>query len=290
MRRRGPSSRPRVRLATVATLCAASFLALAPTVAAATMLDSSHLLGPAAPSDGGAPGSWGSNPDGGVLPPPPQKAPGGTDPGFADSVRNGFQDALVVAGLASAAVAGIGLAGFALVSRYISPKEALKNPQRAMLYGFVKGNPGVHLKRLSEEFHMKTSSILWHIRKLECAELVRSDRANGFRVFYPTEGGVEVRNVSRAVTALQNANAFALFGQLERTPGAGASPLADALGMHAGTARWHLKKLKEFGLVEEIPAADGARYLPTPLGRKAHASLSSAGSRPAPVPATPATA
>src|SRR5687768_1275213 len=130
-----------------------------------------------------------------------------------------------------------------------------------MLYGFVRGNPGVHLKRLSDEFHMKTSSILWHIRKLESAELVRSERANGFRVFYPTAGGVEVRNVSRAVTALQNPNAAALFAALEGAPAVAATPLhlSMALRMPTGTARWHLKKLREFGLVEEVAGPEGAR-------------------------------
>ena len=208
------------------------------------------------------------------------QAGAGAEPGFANNVRQSFQDELVVAGLATVTLAAVGLAGFALVTRYITPKEALKNPQRAMLYGFVRGNPGVHLKRLSEEFHMKTSSILWHIRKLESAELVRSERANGFRVFYPTAGGIEVRNVSRAVTALQNANATALFAALEREPGAPSARLAESLAMHAGTARWHLKKLKEFGLVEEVPGPEGARYLPTPLGCKAFASMSSPGHPP----------
>jgi predicted transcriptional regulator len=125
-----------------------------------------------------------------------------------------------------------------------------------MLYGFIRGNPGVHLKKLSEEFSMKTSSILWHIRKLECAELVRSERANGYRVFYPTEGGVAIKNVSRAVTALQNGNARALFQHI-----------------HPGTVRWHLKKLKEFQLVEEVARDEAVTYFATPLGHKSLQTL-----------------
>lgn len=204
-------------------------------------------------------------------------APGGPkdrrDPGFADRIAAAFDSSAVVAGVAVAASA-LGLGFFALVTRYISPKEALKNPQRAMLYGFVRGNPGVHLKKLSEEFAMKTSSILWHIRKLECAELVRSERANGFRVFYPVEGGIEMKRVSRAITALQNPNARALFESVERSRG-GVSPsqLATRLGIHAGTVRWHLRKLREFGLVDELLREDGSEVFATPLGRKALQTL-----------------
>lgn len=232
------------------------------------------------------------SPGDGSAPPvgkPREAAPGeGPGPGFAERLRQGFQDELVFAGLATVTFAAIGLLGVALVTRYITPKEALKNPQRAMLYGFVRGNPGVHLKRLSEEFHMKTSSILWHIRKLESAELVRSERSNGFRVFYPTAGGIEVRNVGRAVAALQNHNAHQLFMALAAHPGVGPMRLAESLAMHAGTARWHLKKLKEFGLVEEVPGPDGARYLPTPLGQKAFAAASQSSAGVVPSAAPPA--
>ena len=204
-------------------------------------------------------------------------APGGPkdqrDPGFADRIAAAFDDTALVAGFATVLASVIGLGSFALVTRYISPKEALKNPQRAMLYGFVRGNPGVHLKKLSEEFAMKTSSILWHIRKLESAELVRSERANGFRVFYPVEGGIEMKRVSRAITALQNPNARILFETLERRGGVSPQQLAARLSIHAGTVRWHLRKLRDFGLVEELVRDDGSQVFATPLGRKALQTL-----------------
>src|SRR5690349_3606302 len=129
----------RFRAARPILLAVALALAVAPTVLA---LQAGDPLG--------VPGSI-STPLSPQAPPPPptpiqppaSHSPGsgagvGAEPGFADSVRGGLQDALVVAGVTAAAVAGVGLAGFALVTRYITPKEALKNPQRAMLYGFVR--------------------------------------------------------------------------------------------------------------------------------------------------------
>ncbi|MEA3189856.1 MAG: hypothetical protein QOD77_438 [Thermoplasmata archaeon] len=216
---------------------------------------------------------------------PPVTDPGkGDDGGWADQVRAAFRDDSAMASLVTLSVAGLGVTAFGLVTRYISPKEALKNPQRAMLYGFIKGNPGVHLKKLSEEFAMKTSSILWHIRKLESAELVHSERANGYRVFYPTEGGIEVKKVSRATAALQNDNARQLFERIALQSGQSASKLAHELGLHVGTARWHLRKLVEFGLVEELPI-DGGAYIATPLGRRAVDSMKGLVAPTAPQPA-----
>ena len=199
--------------------------------------------------------------------PPPGTDP--VDPGFAQRVRDVFHDEMVMAGITSLFAVGLGLVGFALVTRYVKPEEALANPQRSMLYGFIRGNPGVHLKRLSDEFAMKTSSILWHIRKLENAELVRSDRANGFRVFYPTAGGQEMKVVSRATTALQNGNAHRVFDALQAKPGSASGELAKITGIHAGTVRWHLRKLREYGLVQEIEGPGESHFFVTPLGGKA---------------------
>ncbi len=187
----------------------------------------------------------------------------------ASSAGHLLSDEVLVAGITGIAATGVGLLGFALVTRYISPKEALSNPQRAMLYGFIRATPGSHLKQLSEEFRMKTSSILWHVRKLEAAELVHSDRVNGYRVFYPVEGGVEIKRVSRAMTALHNGNARRIFESIERRPGTTPKHLASRLELNPGTVRWHLRKLRDCGLIEELVMEQGSQVFGTPLGRKA---------------------
>ncbi len=206
--------------------------------------------------------------EGGAAPPEEDTA-APSEPGFADRVRAAMQDKLLTAGLAGVVAAALGAAGFGLVTRYVSPKEALKNPQRAMLYGFIRATPGAHLKQLSDEFVMKTSSILWHIRKLEAAELVHSDRVNGYRVFYPVDGGIEAKRVSRAITALQNDNAKAIFETIQRDTGCTTRAIAERLSLHGGTARWHLKKLRDHGLLEELVRDDGSRFYNTPLGDRA---------------------
>lgn len=200
-------------------------------------------------------------------------AGGDGDERLGERLRAAFADEMWLAGAAGTAASLLGVLGFALVTRYISPKEALKNPQRAMLYGFIRATPGAHLKQLSEEFNMKTSSILWHVRKLESADLVKSERANGFRVFYPVEGGIEAKKLSRAITALQNENARAIHDLIERRPGLPVKEAAERLDVHPGTVRWHLRKLREFGCVEELVRDDGSLFYPTPLGKKAMEAL-----------------
>lgn len=166
-------------------------------------------------------------------------------------------------------IAALGAAGFLLTSRYIEPKEALKKPQRAMLYGCIKGNPGVNLKQLSEDFDMKTSTVLWHIRKLESADLVRSQKANGLRVFYPVAGGVAAKQLGLAVATLSNPNATKILDFIAVNPGIAQKTLVSKLAINAGTVRWHLRKLKDMGLMAELSQGRMCTYYTTELGVKA---------------------
>lgn len=191
----------------------------------------------------------------------------GTDV-IADEIRQSLEDPVVVGVTIGGVVASIAI-GLALASRYIDPTVALSNPQRSMLYGFIKGNPGVHLKQLSGEFKMKTSTVLWHVRKLESADLVRSKKANGYRVFYPVSGGIEASKLSEAVTALSNGNARSVFSFVAERADAHVRELAQALVINPGTLRWHLKKLRQAGLLEEIPEAPDGAVRVTHLGLKA---------------------
>ncbi len=191
----------------------------------------------------------------------------------APGLARGFLDALFgpggVIALSALGVVALAGAGFLLATRYVDPKEALENPQRAMLYGYIRGNPGVNLKTLSDDFQMKTSTVLWHIRKLEGAELVRSTKANGFRVFYPVEGGIEAKRLGSAVAALTNGNASQILDYITVHPGVQQKGLVNALGINAGTVRWHLRKLKDTGLMAELSQGRSSTYYPTELGIKA---------------------
>lgn len=187
-----------------------------------------------------------------------------------DDVANGVTNTLTedyrLTALSVLALAGAALSGWVFASRYVDPRLALRNPQRSMLYGFIKGNPGVHLKQLGAEFRMKTSTVLWHVRKLENADLVRSKKANGYRVFYPVSGGVEARRLSEAVTALSNANARGIFSYIVERSGASTRVITAQLAINPGTVRWHLKKLIESGLLDAPLDPRHGTFMPTELG------------------------
>ncbi len=209
------------------------------------------------------------------------------DAGAGPGITNGLLGMGSYGGFALAGAIAIGTlaaAGMLLTSRYATAKEVLKKPQRAMLFGCIKGNPGVNLKQLSEDFDMKTSTVLWHIRKLEAADLVRSQKANGLRVFYPVAGGIAAKRLGLAVAALSNPNATRILDYIAVNPGIAQKNLVSNLGINAGTVRWHLRKLKDMGLMAELSHGRMCSYYTTELGIKALKQAHGLSSEVKPVP------
>lgn len=187
--------------------------------------------------------------------------------------------ALAVVGLA-------GLAGFAFFhggARFVTPAEVLQNDVRQGIYAYLKTSVGANLKQLTDDLHLTTTNAIWHLRKLEEAGLIHSKRFNGYKVFYPAEGGVEARRLSLGKTALANANAQEVFEHVVAHPGTHQREIARALGVNHGTVRWHLKKLMDAELIVETRKGKASSYEPTAMGLQALREVTAVKLVPAPV-------
>ena len=180
---------------------------------------------------------------------------------------------LAVAGLA------IGLVSLAAVfffggARFVTPAEVLQNDVRQRIFHYLKLRVGANLKQVTDELSLTTTNAIWHLRKLEEAGLIHSRRFNGYKVFYPAEGGIEARRMSLGKTALANGNAQEVFEHVVANPGTHQREIARALGVNHGTVRWHLKKLMSAELIVETRRGKASSYEPTPMGLSALRELS----------------
>ncbi|HET6405294.1 MAG TPA: helix-turn-helix domain-containing protein [Candidatus Thermoplasmatota archaeon] len=176
-------------------------------------------------------------------------------------------------GLPWFAVAGaaLGVAGLAAVfffggARFVTPAEVLQNDVRQRIFRYLKEKVGANLKQVTDDLGLTTTNAIWHLRKLEEAGLIHSKRFNGYKVFYPAEGGVEARKLSLGKTALANGNAQEVFEHVVAHPGTHQREIARALGVNHGTVRWHLKKLLHAELIVETRRGKASAYEPTPMG------------------------
>lgn len=201
----------------------------------------------------------------------------------ADPLSNGggslFHDGLAL-GL------GLGGAGLAVLLgalyvlgvgglRHVDRANVLEHPMRQQLLGAIQDRPGIHLRELASVHGTAVTNTQWHLRKLEQAGLVKTQKMQGRRLYYPAQGGLESRAKAVENAALRNPNAERVSEFLAANAGCNQRALAEALGMNPGTVRWHLRKLESAGLVRVIQEGPHARYFlmkpttrpPSPAGR-----------------------
>ena len=184
--------------------------------------------------------------------------------------------ALAVAGLAVVGLASLAAAFFQGGARFVTPAEVLANDVRKGIYAYLKERTGANLKQVTDDLHLTPTNAIWHLRPLAEAGLVHSRRFNGYKVFYPAEGGIEARRMSLGKTALANENAQEVFEHVATNPGTHQREIARALGVNHGTVRWHLKKLMGAELIVETRRGKASAYEPTPMGLAALQQVSRA--------------
>lgn len=221
-----------------------------------------------APALPGAPTGSGAAPPAGAQ--PPATLPGDDDARLDLGAQ--LQPDLG-SGIYFAVGVGVGLAGLAAASvlgtRFVTSENVLENDARRAIFEYIKTNPGCHLRETASALQLSTTNVLWHLRKLEEANLVNGKKLEGYKVFYPVEGGVEAKRMGLALAVLRNPNARQVLGIIARNPGIHQREIARLLDVNHGTVRWHLKKLGIVQLVLEVKKGAVSQYYISALGLQA---------------------
>jgi DNA-binding transcriptional ArsR family regulator len=198
-------------------------------------------------------------------------APAPTDP-LSNGGGSLFHDGLAWGlGLGGAGVAAtlaalyfLGVGGL----RHVDRENVLEHPMRQHLMRAIEARPGIHLRELASAHSTAVTNTQWHLRKLEQAGLVKTQKMQGRRLYYPVQGGQATKAQAVENAALRNPNAERVSQFLAANAGCNQRVLSEGLGMNPGTVRWHLRKLESAGLVRVIQEGSQARYfLMKPLPR-----------------------
>jgi predicted transcriptional regulator len=135
------------------------------------------------------------------------------------------------------------------MARYVTKEFALSNPLRARLLEVVGTQPGITMGELAGRLGCRPSTILWHMTKLEKADLLRSARVGNVRVFYLPSGGAALRERSLAKAVLKNDVARRIHEVVQQRPGITFRDLRLLLAGRASSLRWHARRLVDEGLL-----------------------------------------
>ena len=199
--------------------------------------------------------------------------------------------------LTTGIVLGVGLAVAAIAAtlffmggaRFVNAENVLDNEARKQIFEYIQAHPGVHLRAAAQNLSLSTTNVLWHLRKLEQANLVTSKKFEGYKVFYPVEGGVETKRKALAMSVLKNDNAQQILEYVSANPSAHQREIARALGVNHGTVRWHLRKMEEAELLAPVKKEHTTHYYLSDLGKQAVGDFAQRAVQPmTPPPAPPA--
>ena len=194
--------------------------------------------------------------------------------GLTDDLLGGGDWALdptspIGVGIGVAAIGALIGLGWFLGAKFVNSANVLENDARKQIFEYIQAHPGVHLRAAATALDLSTTNVLWHLRKLEEANLVTSKKFEGYKVFYPVEGGVETKRRAIASSVLRNDNAFQILQYVSTNPSAHQREIARALGVNHGTIRWHLRKLEEAELVRPLKKEHTTHYYVSELGNEA---------------------
>lgn len=140
-----------------------------------------------------------------------------------------------------------------LFSRISGPK-LLDHPLRSRIYDTIEANPGIHIQELANRTGYARQTAEHHLRRLTGSGLVQLTTHNGYTCFY-AKGRLD-RRVVKALPYLKASGARKVIDAITRRPDISAAEVATVSGMAPSTVNYHLKRLRDVGLVEAT--RDGA--------------------------------
>ena len=146
--------------------------------------------------------------------------------------------------------------GFALYHR-IRPNAALENETRKTIFDAVCAQPGLGVHEIGRLAGVSYSTATYHLERLVGAGMIVMT-PDGNKLCYYKNGGAFTETERRILPLVKNEEAAKLFEAIVESPGTYRAALAERLGVTATTINWHLRRLREAGLVDETRAGRSA--------------------------------
>jgi predicted transcriptional regulator len=129
----------------------------------------------------------------------------------------------------------------------LTQEDVLTNQTRATIYQYIQDNPGCRVRDIRRAAGIDHAESHWHTRILEKFGFVRKKRFGKYLAFYdvslPTEELDEILCMLRVDTT------YRVFYDIFVSPGSNQKDVAERVGVHPSTIKYHVDKLVELGLL-----------------------------------------
>lgn len=133
---------------------------------------------------------------------------------------------------------------------------ATDNKQR--IYGYIKTNPGSHLRKICKELIIAMGDIQYQLKFLEKSGLIKSRRIGLYKTYYTVS--ILGERDEKILAILQQETPRDVLLYLIENPGATQTELVRHKGFTAPTINWHMSRLIEIGLVYSCKEGRFVKY------------------------------
>jgi DNA-binding transcriptional ArsR family regulator len=154
--------------------------------------------------------------------------------------------------------------------------EVLDLEARRRILAYVRANPGLHLRGLAEKLSIPVSTLEYHCYQLTRHGHLATRESAGFKAFYPGEG--MDRRDKDILYLVRHDAPRRICTHLLLHPGATPGDLKAVVGVSAPTLSFHLKKMRDAGLMREEPDGRTKRLYVTDPERVANLLVTYKGS------------
>ncbi len=136
------------------------------------------------------------------------------------------------------------------------PKSGLT--RRGVIYEYIRGHPGAHVRGLAKDLHLATGDLQYHLLWLERHGFVKTRKSGFYRFVFPTMLFKDEEELVLGVLGQETPREILLC--LIADDGMTQGELAKTLGHSQPTIAWHLDRLSKLGVVAKRRERMGLAY------------------------------
>ena len=135
--------------------------------------------------------------------------------------------------------------------------DELGETAQRILY-FIQNNPGCHLRKIKEMMHISMGTAQYQLDRLDKMGRITSTRTGLYKHYFPV--GVFQDHEKEILQILSQETAREILMIIIEQQAPTQTDIVNSIHISAASVSWHIKRLIEFNLVEEIKEGKFKRY------------------------------
>ena len=123
---------------------------------------------------------------------------------------------------------------------------------------FIQNNPGCHLRGIKDVIQISQGTVQYHTDRLEKMGRITSTTSGLYKHYFPV--GIFQNNEKEILQILSQETTRQILMYIVEQKSPTQTDIVNSVGISASSVNWHMKRLLEFRLVEEIKEGKYKRY------------------------------